>query len=191
MNLKCSLYKWPWCWEHTASQVAALSLLLNDEKCKGSVLPFDVFTHLMVPHGNLSSAVLPVLGSSVGAKKWDRMCASVCERVCFCTLMSCLFFAGDSPSSLAVIQDLFSPSLYITANNIIETVCPVLSLPTPPPLLVPVPLPVLTYPTSLYVCLTTSLCCCTSVPTMGLWCDRSGTDALWPHPKHSVVQQIR
>lgn len=46
-------------------------------------LPF--FTHWMVPHGNSSSAVLPVLWSSAGAKKWDRMCASVCVCVCVCT----------------------------------------------------------------------------------------------------------
>lgn len=50
-------------------------------------------------------------------------CVSVCVCVCICvcTLMLCLFFTGDSPSSLAGSQDLFS-LLYITANNIIETV---------------------------------------------------------------------
>lgn len=65
-------------------------------------------------------------------------------RVCFCTLMSCLFFAGDSPCSLAAVQDLFSPSLFITAKSIIEAVCPV--LPPPPPLLIPLPFPVFPYP---------------------------------------------
>lgn len=47
--------------------------------------------------------------------------------VCMCVAMSCLCFAGDSLSSLEASQDLFSPSLYITANGITEAMCPVLS----------------------------------------------------------------
>lgn len=49
---------------------------------KRSVLPFAVFTHWMVPRGNSSSTVLPVLWSSAGAKKRDRICASVCVCIC-------------------------------------------------------------------------------------------------------------
>lgn len=68
--------------------------------------------------------------------------------VCVCAPMSCLLFAGDSPSSLAAIQDLFSPSLYITANGITDALCPVLSFPPPPPPFVSLPLPVLSPPLS-------------------------------------------
>lgn len=69
------------------------------------------------------------------------MCQGVC--VCVYVAMSCLFFGGDSPSSLEAVQDLFSPSLYITVNGITEAMCPVLFLPPP---LVPLPLPVLPFP---------------------------------------------
>lgn len=59
----------------------------------------------------------------------------VCVSVCLCAAISCLLLDGDSPSSLAVIQDLFSPSLYITTNGNTDALCPVLSFPPPPPAL--------------------------------------------------------
>lgn len=120
-------------------------------------------------------------------------CVPVRACACVCTLMSCLFFTGDSPSSLAGSQDLFS-RLYITANNIIETVCPFLSLPPPPPpsVFVPLMLPGLPYPTFLSVWdlirphYIFALCSSTTVTPMGSWCDGWGTGAIWPHPKRVV-----
>lgn len=131
------------CKAHSKSGYCSFMVAKRGEGAKGQSCHLTFLHILMVPKGNSSSAVLPVLQSSVGVKKWDRMCASVCARVCLCTLMSCLFFAGDSPCSLATAQDLFSPSLYITAKSIIEAVCPVLSFPPPPPppLHSPLPLP--------------------------------------------------
>lgn len=121
-------------------------------------------------------------------------CVPVC--VCFCTLMSCLFIAGDSPSSLAASQDLFFPSLYITVNNITETVCPVLFLtllPPPPSRFVSLMVPVLSQSTVLHVKkflgqpIRFVVCSWAAVTPMGLWYEWSGTDALWSHPNHSVV----
>lgn len=80
-----SLYIKPWWRRQTRARFLLLSLMLTNDECKGSVLPFHIFTPLMMPHTNLSSSTLPVLRSSVRAKKWDRMCARACMLLCLYT----------------------------------------------------------------------------------------------------------
>lgn len=103
---------------------------------KGQSCHFTFFARLMVPHGNLSSAVLPVLGDSVGAKKWDRMCASVCVCVVphthvvpvLCRLVT--QFSGSHPGPI------FSFSLHNSRQYHWNCVsCPAFFsfLPPPPP----------------------------------------------------------
>ena len=88
-----------------------------------------------MPHGDTSSPVLPVPSNSAGVKKRAQ---EACQ--CLCTPMLCLLFSGDSPSSLAAFQDLFSPSLYVTTNRTTEAALPsFLFFPLPAPVFLTLP----------------------------------------------------
>lgn len=69
------------CKAHSKSGYCSFVVAKRGEGAKGQSCHLTFLHILMVPKGNSSSAVLPVLQSSVGVKKWDRMCASVCARV--------------------------------------------------------------------------------------------------------------
>lgn len=128
----CEPQSGPRCTRHTTSQAAILFLSLNDETVQGVILAICRFCTLNVATRHL---IICCTSCTVKLSWGEEMGQNVCQCVCacLCASMSCLFFAGDSPSSLADIQDLFSPSLYITANGITEALCPVLSLSPPPP----------------------------------------------------------
>lgn len=130
------------CKAHSKSGYCSFVVAKRGEGAKGQSCHLTFLHILMVPKGNSSLLYFLYCKAQLGWRNGTE-CVPVCVRACLCTLMSCLFFAGDSPCSLATAQDLFSPSLYITAKSIIEAVCPVLSFPPPPPppLHSPLPLP--------------------------------------------------
>lgn len=106
----------------------------------------------------------------------------------FVSLCTHVVPAGDSPGSLAAIQDLFSLSLYVTTNGITDALCPVLFLlpPPAPPSFVPLPPSVLPAPI-----LHPAVCRrhdCASLS--GATVSPMGTYVPGPHPKHLVVDHI-
>lgn len=140
--LVCDPQPRPRCTRHIATQGAILSL--NDEEVQGVIPAICRFYTL---NGATWQLIIRCTSCTVKLSWGEEMGQNVCQCLCVCAPMSCLLFAGDSPSSLAAIQDLFSPSLYITANGITDALCPVLSFPPPPPPpFVSLPLPVLSPP---------------------------------------------
>lgn len=97
------------------SHAAALPRLINGNQVH-EVIP--AICHFHTLNRATWRRILACTSCTVKLSWSEETGTEACQ--CLCTPMLCLLFSGDSPSSLAAVQDLFSPSLYVTTNRTTE-----------------------------------------------------------------------